>query len=69
MKTYIEWNNINSMWNSGYIIVKLKGQIMENFSVDDHFEEEREYDVYELLDILKEKYKIDKVIIKETNWR
>lgn len=70
MKTYIEWDNTNSQWNDGHITVYEDGEILESFSVDEYFEKnDVEYDTFDLIDILKEKYGIKKFIHKEHNWR
>lgn len=71
-KTYIEYNNINNVWNDGYISVYVKGDLKEQIFVDDFMEkntDEEISDVDDIIDKMKEKYHIDKVIYKDYNWR
>ena len=73
MKTYIEYDNINSMWNNGHLSVYINGELKESIFVDDFLEEHENNDdissVDDIIDILKLKYEIDNVITIDHNWR
>jgi len=71
-KTQIEYDNKNSMWNDGHILVYVKGELKEHIFVDDFMEVNTDDDIWgaeDIIDKMKEKYAIDKVIRKEHNWR
>lgn len=71
-KSYIEYYNINSMWNSGHIAVWVDGEFVELINVDDYLEHTTDEDIYSpacIINMLKQKYNIKKVIRKEYDWR
>ena len=61
-KSYIEYDNKNSMWNNGHVHVYVKDELVESIFVD-------EDNPYDIIDRMKDKYSISKVITKEHNWR
>lgn len=70
--TYIEYDNINSMWDNGHITVYVKGELKEQIFVDEYLENNTDDDVYSadcIIDLMKEKYGIDIVERNEHNWR
>ena len=70
-KSYIKYDNRNSQWNDGWVEVYVKGELKELISVDDYRSEidgER-MNVYDIIDLMKSKYGIDKVIEDVHNWR
>lgn len=60
-RSYIEYSNMNPMWNSGHVIVVIKGKTVEHIFVDD-----TDKSADELIDEMKSKYKISKVKYKES---
>ena len=70
---YIEFNNRNNQWNNGYIYVYVNDIMVEFISVDDYLENNTNENIYcsdDIIDLLKEKYNITKVIKDEGyNWR
>lgn len=70
--SYIEYDNQNSMWNNGHILVYKKGELKERIFVDDFVESNTDEDIWgadDIIDKMKQKYAISKVIRKEHNWR
>ena len=63
-RNYIVYDIRNSMWNDGHIEVYKNKRLVEWIEVDDNVES-----VDDLIEELKEKYSIKKVIYKEYNWR
>ena len=72
-ENYIEFNNRNNQWNNGYIYVYVNDIMVEFISVDDYLENNTNENIYcsdDIIDLLKEKYNITKVIKDEGyNWR
>lgn len=71
-KTQIEFDNTNGMWNSGSIMVYVNGKLKEHISVDDFLETNTNEDIDcadDIIDMMKEKYSIDKVVRDELDWR
>jgi len=71
-KTVIEYNNKNSQWNKGYVNVYVKGVLQELIGVDDFLENNTDEDVYcvdDIIDQMKVKYSISKVVRNELNWK
>lgn len=69
--TYIEYDNTNNQWNNGHITVYIKGNLQEHIFVNDIIEDNTN-DIYtpeNIIDNLKQKYSISKVIKIEHNWR
>lgn len=69
---YIEYDNKNSMWNNGHILVRQNGEVLEHIFVDDFMENNIDEDIwgaYDIIDMLKKKYNISEVKIYEHNWR
>ena len=60
-RSYIEYLNVNPMWNSGHVIAVIKGKTVENIFVDD-----TDKSADELIDEMKLKYNINKVKYKES---
>jgi hypothetical protein len=71
LRSYIEYDNTNNMHNDGHIRVYVKGKLVESIFVDEYKEENEDiYSAYEIIDLMKLKYKITRVIVKEGyNWR
>lgn len=72
MKTYIEFNNMNSTYNNGYVYVFVDGEMKEHISVDKYLESDEGKDMYcaeEIIDRKKAQYNISEVIRKEHDWR
>jgi hypothetical protein len=70
MKNRIDYNNTNSMYNSGHINVYIDNKSVEYIFVDDFLEENKDaHCADDIIDLLKEKYNIQKVIRYEVNWR
>lgn len=71
-KTYIEYDNRNSQWNDGWVSVYVKDELKEHISVDEFLEENTDDNIYcadDIIDIMKEKYNIDKVVRDVYDWR
>lgn len=69
-RTEIRYNNSNPMWNNGYIYVYVKGEIAEVIDVDEELDKDNDfYSAYCIIDFLKSKYGIKKVVEKVNNWR
>jgi hypothetical protein len=60
-RSYIEYSNMNPLWNSGHVIVVKQGKIVEHIFVND-----TEKSADELIDEMKVKYNINKVKYKES---
>ena len=70
--TYIEYNNQNSQWSNGHISVYVAGELKEHICVDEFMEKNTDEDIWsadDIIDKLKEKYGITKVLRNEHNWR
>lgn len=59
MKDFIEFNDENYLWNSGHVFVYLNGELVENIFIDD-----TDKSADEIIEEMKEKYNIYKVIEK-----
>ena len=69
-KTRIEYENRNSQWNSGHIMVYVKGELMEHIFVDEYLENNEDmHGVDDIIDLMKIKYGIKKVVEDVHNWR
>lgn len=74
-KTYIKYDNINSQWNDGYVLVYIKDELKEHISVDDYREKHQDIDndifisSSSIIEDMKQKYGIDKVIKDVYDWR
>ena len=74
-KTYIKYDNSNSQWNDGHVLVYVKDELKEQIFVDDYREkyEDIENDVfidaYSIIDEMKQKYGINKIIEDVYDWR
>ncbi len=69
-KTRIEYENRNSQWNSGHIMVYVKGELMEHIFVDEYLENNEDmYGVDDIIDLMKIKYGIKKVVEDVHDWR
>lgn len=71
-KTRIEYENRNSQWNSGHISVYVRGKLMEHIFVDEYLENNKHEDVAgvdDIIDLMKAKYGIRKVVEDAYNWR
>ena len=74
-KTYIKYDNINSQWNDGYVLVYIKDELKENISVDDYREKHQDIDndifisSSSIIEDMKQKYGIDKVVEDVYDWR
>lgn len=77
----IVYNNVNDMWNNGYISVYVKGTLVESIYVDDYIDKHKNddgnigsesdptIDAYDIIEILKKKYSISRVIVNAPNWK
>jgi len=65
MKNYIEFDDTNYLWNSGFLTVFIDGQFVESVFIDDF----PDLDMDELFEQLAEKYNItEELIYKEVNY-
>lgn len=62
-RSYIYYENTNPMWNDGTIYVYLGGKTIKQIFVND------DDNPYDIIDNLKEEYKIKCVKEKHNNWR
>jgi len=62
-RSYIYYENTNPMWNNGAIYVYVGGKVIKQIFVDD------DDNPYDIIDKLKEEYKIQCVKEKHNNWR
>ena len=53
--SYIYYENVNPIWNDGTIYVYMRGKVVKQIFVDD------DDNPYDIIDMLKEKYKIKRV--------
>ena len=74
-KTYIKYDNRNSQWNDGHVLVYVKDELKEQIFVDDYREKHEDIendvfiDAYSIIDEMKQKYGIEKVIEDVYDWR
>lgn len=61
-RSYIYYENVNTMWNDGTIFVYVGGKVIKQIFVNDD-------NPYDIIDNLKEEYKIKRVKEKHNNWR
>jgi len=65
MKDYIEFDDSNYLWNSGFLCVYLNGEWIESVFIDDF----PELSMDELFEQLSEKYNInEELVYKEVNY-
>lgn len=65
MKNYIEFDDTNYLWNSGFLTVFIDGQIVESVFIDDF----PDLDMDELFEQLAEKHNItEELVYKEVNY-
>ena len=62
-RSYIYYENVNPMWNDGTIYVYVGGNAIKQIFVND------DDNPYDIIDNLKEEYKIKRVKEKHNNWR
>ena len=62
-RSYIYYEDTNPMWNDGTIYVYVGGKAIKQIFVDD------DDNPYDIIDKLKEEYKIKRVKEKHSNWR
>jgi len=65
MKNYIEFDDANYLWNSGFLTVFIDGQFVESIFIDDF----PDLDMDELFKQLAKKYSItEELVYKEVNY-